>query len=184
MMTGRAFFGEGAIVATLFACASACGSKPPPPPKTEPTVEAPPPPPPIPDASAPEPVEAAAPEPPPPGKQVSLCSLPTDATKAQCLTWKGCAGGIVETYAGKPIRKCAATADACADAESKLTSELEKLKAAGGGAERPCKLHMYLKKAITIDDARVLVCPEDADDRALNELWRQIAATCKEPISP
>lgn len=168
----RAFLGALLVLA-------ACGTKPPPV-EAQPTAtsEPPPPPPPI-DAGTTE-VDAAPEAAPPPSKSVALCSVPSDPSKAQCLTWTGCAGGIVETHAGKPIRKCGASADKCTDAENKLVAELDKLK---GAPKKACKVQMYLKKEIRIDDASVTVCPEDKDDRELSELWRQIVATCKEPIS-
>lgn len=180
-MTKRSRFSWPALTVSLLV---ACAAKPPPVPKPEPTTEPeslpPEPPPSALDAGAREAVDAA---PSPGGKSIALCAVPTDPSKAQCLTWTGCAGGIVETYAGNPVRKCAASAEDCAAAEKKLVDESEKLKASGGGAARVCKLRNYLKKEIRIEGVSVFVCPEDADDRPLSELWRQIAGTCKEPIA-
>jgi hypothetical protein len=169
-MTGLTLFSWlAAIAATLVA---ACGSKPKP---VEPHVDV--------DASAPDAappeVPDAAPEAaPPPPKTIALCSVGGDPTATkQCLVWSGCAGGMVLTVRGKPYRKCSAPQADCEETEEKLVMASQRIPP---GA-RSCAKTFYLAKEVDIGDQKWRVCPEDAEDKELNVLWKRIVTSCRQP---
>ncbi len=132
---------------------------------------------PIVDASVPEP-EAAPIDSAPPPQRMAICSVGGDPiANKQCLVWTGCAGGMLLTLGGKPIRKCAPKPGQCEDVESKLVASSQHLTP----GKRTCKTKFYLGKEVVIGEATFSVCPEDADDKELSTIWKQIAPTCREP---
>ena len=143
---------------------------------------------PVVEAAPPEIPEAAPPEDPAlKAKPFALCSVTGDPREvAQCLTWKSCGKGMDQTYGGKRVRHCTVTPDACDGAEKQITALVAKLSAQmsppDAGA-RSCKNRMYLKKEIRLDEGRITICPDDADDAPLSALWKQLVATCREPVS-
>ena len=82
------------------------------------------------------------------------------------------------TIGGKPYRKCSAKQADCEETEEKLTMASQRIEP---GA-RPCKNKLYLAKEVKIGDAIWHVCPEDAEDKELNVLWKRIVSSCREPL--